>query len=72
MDEDLKRTIALWRLSVLGPLISARLEHGDRQQLLEDAAERVHRDPITGEPVRLAVKTIEAWYYAYRTSGFAA
>ena len=28
MDDDDKRAIALWRLGVLGPLMSARLEHG--------------------------------------------
>lgn len=28
MDDDAKRAIALFRLGVLGPLVSARLEHG--------------------------------------------
>ena len=29
MDEQEKQKVALWRLSVLGPLVSSRLEHGD-------------------------------------------
>jgi hypothetical protein len=35
MDDESKKEIALWRVAVLGPLISARLEHGDRRALLE-------------------------------------
>jgi hypothetical protein len=29
MDDKAKRAIALWRLGVLGALVSARLEHGE-------------------------------------------
>jgi len=39
-DDDLD--LALWKLSVLGPLVSARLEHGDRLAWLLETAERVH------------------------------
>lgn len=69
MDIDTKRAIALWRFGVLGPLVSARLEHGDRQMHFETAAARVHEKP-DGRIVRLASATIEAWYYAYRQGGF--
>jgi hypothetical protein len=30
MNEEDRQSIALFRFSVLGPLVSARLEHGDR------------------------------------------
>jgi len=59
----------LWRLGVLGPLISARLEHGDRRLYFTQAAARQHQRP-DGRIVRLSVRTIEAWYYSYRRGGF--
>ena len=34
---------AIWRMSILGTLVSARLEHGDRRALLEAAATRESR-----------------------------
>jgi hypothetical protein len=40
-----KAQIALWRLGVLGPLISARLEHGDRRRYIEEAAARLQQQP---------------------------
>jgi transposase InsO family protein len=69
-DED-KQAIALWRLGVLGPLISARLEHGDRRRYFAEAAARVHERP-DGTRVQLSARTIEVWYYAYRHGGFRA
>jgi len=71
MDSDDRRTVALWRLTVLGPLISARLEHGDRRQLFLEAAARTHQRP-DGRWVKLSARTIEAWYYAYRRGGLEA
>lgn len=71
MDDDTRQAIALWRLSILGPLISARLEHGDRRALFRQAAARDHLMP-DGRVVRLSARTIEAWFYAYQEGGFAA
>lgn len=71
MDNDDRRAVALWRLAVLGPLISARLEHGDRRQLCREAAARTHQRP-DGRWVRLSARTIEAWYYAYLKGGLEA
>ena len=56
--------MALWRTSVLGPLISARLEHGDRQAYLDDAAARDHERP-DGRIVRVSAATIEMWLYRH-------
>jgi putative transposase len=69
MRHDDKQAIALWRLAVLGPLTSARLEHGDRQRLFQEAAARVQERP-DGTRVQLSVRTIESWFYAYRRGGF--
>jgi transposase InsO family protein len=71
MDEDERQKLALWRLGVLGPLISARLGHGDRRAYFELAAARVHERP-DGQLVRLSARTIETWYRKYLRGGFAA
>ena len=69
MKHDDKQAIALWRLGVLGPLMSARLEHGDRRRYIDEAAARTHERP-DGRRVQLSARTIEIWYYAYRRGGF--
>ena len=71
MKHDDKQKIALWRLGVLGPLASARLEHGDRRRYFAEAAARTHEKP-DGTRVKLEARTIESWYYAYRRGGFQA
>ena len=60
---------ALFRLSVLGPLISReRLERGELQQILRELA--THEYSIPGTRRRhLGEKTIQAWYYAWRQQG---
>lgn len=71
MDDKAKRDIALWRLGVLGALVSARLEHGDRVRFFEEIAARVHQMP-DGRVVELSPRTIESWYYAHKHGGFEA
>ena len=68
-DDD--RDLALWKLSVLGPLVSARLEHGDQLAWLLETADRVHQRP-DGRLVKLSARTLEAWLYSYRKTGFSA
>ncbi len=68
MSEEDKVEIALWRLSVLGPLVSVRLEHGDRLALCLEIADRLHQRP-DGRMVRLSHRTVENWLYAYRRGG---
>ena len=72
MDDKTKRAIALWRIGVLGSLVSARLEHGDRVRLFEEIAARVYEMPPDGRLVELSPRTVESWYYAYRQGGFEA
>jgi putative transposase len=71
MDDDTKRALALWRVGVLGPLVSARLEHGDRVALFRAAAAREHQLP-DGRRVTLSARTIETWFHRYQHGGFAA
>lgn len=61
--------VALFRLSVLGPLtMRVSLAHGELKRELEILAARTYTDP-EGNPVKLAVKTLEGWFYAYRKGG---
>jgi len=46
MEPDRQTEWALWRFSVLGPLVSSRLEHGDRLAYLREAAKRLHLNPV--------------------------
>lgn len=71
MDGKTRRDIALWRIGVLGPLISARLEHGDRQAHFREIAGRTHQMP-DGLLVEVTARTVESWYYAYKKGGFEA
>lgn len=71
MDEQDRQKIALWRLGILGPLISARLLHGDRRDYFQEAAARTQEHP-GGRFLRVTARTIESWYYDYQHGGFAA
>ncbi len=60
---------ALFRLSVLGPLVSReRLERGELQRLIRELAQREYAIPAS-QRRHLGEKTIEAWYYAWRREG---
>ena len=71
MDPERRRAIALFRFGVLGALVSARLEHGDRKALFEQAAKHDYVTP-DGRIVRISARTIETWYYAHRAGGLLA
>ncbi len=71
MNEDDRRALALFRFAVLGPLVSARLEHGDRAALFVAASRRDHLLP-DGRVVRVSARTVEAWFHAYRRGGLSA
>lgn len=71
MDEKSRQQVALFRISVLGPLVGARLEHGELVELCREAASRAWELP-SGEVIELSARTIEDWLYLYRNGGFAA
>ena len=61
--------LALFRLSVLGPLVSReRLQRGELQQLIRELAQREYAIPHSRRRY-LGEKTIEAWFYAWRKHG---
>jgi len=60
---------ALFRLSVIGPLISReRLARGELQQLIRELSTREYAIPGTRRR-HIGEKTIQAWYYAWRGQG---
>jgi transposase InsO family protein len=54
------------RFSVVGSLLAAPPQRGELQTELERLAAKEWRHPITGEPARFGVSTIQRWYYAAR------
>lgn len=57
--------IALFRLTVLGPLINReRLDHGELKQIIRQLAEKPYAIPGSHR-CYLSEKTIESWYYQY-------
>ena len=61
--------LALFRLSVLGPLASREnFSRGELKQHFEKLAEQTYNIPNSNH-VRLSAKTIEAWYYQWKKGG---
>lgn len=61
--------VALFRLSVLGPLASRdHLARGELKSIIQDLARRDYAIPGT-ERCRVGEKTLEDWYYRWRREG---
>ena len=54
------------RFTVVGQLLTAPPARGELQGALAALAQREWRHPVSGDPVRFGVSTIERWYYAAR------
>ncbi len=68
-DDGKARPHDLWahlRFSVVGPLLAAPPPQGQLQAELDRLAAKQWRHPITGEPTRFGLSTIQRWYYAAR------
>lgn len=63
--------VALFRLSVLGPIVSReRLERGELQQLLRQLASQEYAIPGSRRR-HIGERTLQTWYYAWRRDGVA-
>jgi putative transposase len=61
--------VALFRLSVLGPLVSReRLERGEQQQIIRELAQRDYAIPNSCRQ-RIGEKTLESWLRIFRREG---
>lgn len=54
---------ARFRFSVVGPLLAAPPQRGERQARLQELAAQKWSHPISGEWVRFGLSTLERWYY---------
>ncbi|MEX4005395.1 helix-turn-helix domain-containing protein [Paraburkholderia sp. EG285A] len=63
--------VALFRLSVLGPIVSReRLERGELLQLLRQPALKEYAIPGSRRR-HISERTLQTWYYAWRREGIA-
>ena len=56
------------RFSIVGPLLAAPPAQGELKAELERLAAKEWLHPISLQPVRFALSTIERWYYAARSA----
>ena len=57
------------RFAIVGPLLAAPPQAGELQAAIAALAARTWRHPVSGEPVRFGVSTVERWYYTARRGG---
>jgi len=57
------------RFAVVGPLLAAPPARGELHAELEKLSARAWTHPVTGEPTRFGLSTIERWYYQAKNAG---
>ena len=57
------------RFAIIGPLLAAPPAKGQLQAALRELSGRSWQHPVSGEPVRFGVSTLEGWYYAAHGAG---
>jgi hypothetical protein len=71
-EKDTRRLHERWahfRLNVVGHLLAAPPRRGELQGELRRLAEKEWKHPLTGEPSRFGLSTIERWFHEARTAG---
>jgi transposase InsO family protein len=71
MTDDERKHEALFRHAILGDLLSRNLRRGQLRPALKQLAQQSYQDH-RGRTRRVAYKTLEEWFYKYRTGGFEA
>lgn len=64
-------TAGLWarfRFAMLGPLFASPPPHGELKAKLRELADATYEHPISGEPYRVSVQTLERWLYEARAA----
>jgi transposase InsO family protein len=69
MTDDERNQVALFRHAILGDVLSRNLRRGQLRPTLKQLAQETYQDHH-GRSRRIAYKTLEEWYYKYRTGGF--
>ena len=63
-DASTRERWARFRFAVIGPLLASPPPHGELQAALQELSRRTFTHPVTGQPARFALSTIERWLYA--------
>lgn len=69
MDEQMRKQTALFRFSVIGPLLNGQLGHGELKKEIHDLSMRVYRIPGSRRQ-RIGKGTMTEWLTLYRKHGF--
>ncbi len=69
MNDERRKAEALFRHSVIGPLLVRDLRRGELQPALEELARQSWTGP-DGRPREISWRTLEDWYYRYKREGF--
>ncbi len=69
MEEKIREQIAMFRFSVIGPLISGELAHGSLTKQIKELCSRHYSIPYSNRK-SIGAGTIEEWLYAYRYNNF--
>ena len=69
MEQKDKKQIALFRYSVISPLITNPEDYCSNNSFFESAANKSYID-THGNKRTISSGTIERWYYKYRQKGF--
>jgi len=71
LPTDHPEAVAIFRVTVLGPLLLHPLCHGQLSSALRTLSEQRFRPPLADSTRTYSVPTLERWLYAYRASGLA-
>jgi len=70
MNEEERKKIALFRYSILAPLISGTYDESQSIKVFfRDAASKTYTNP-GGVDTTISASTLERWYYCYQKEGF--
>jgi transposase len=71
MTDEERNQEALFRHAILGDVLSRNRRRGELRLALKQLAQQTYQDS-RGRSRRIAYKTLEEWYYKYRSGGFEA
>ncbi len=69
MKELQRESVALFRFSVIGSLISGELAHGELKKRIHELSQRRYSIPFSNRTL-IGEGTIEEWFYLFRHHGF--
>jgi len=69
VDEQKRQSIAFFRFSVIGPLISGEHYHGEQKKLIRELSRRRYNIPCSNR-TNIGRGTIADWLLKYRKNGF--